>query len=234
MSNGIAPVSRATAGTSGGSTNRMRASRIDEAADQPRAGDAVDLRPPPRDPQARASAAQTGRARLSPRAANRPRPSRHSRRPERWRRCLARADAAAIIWLSSCPALQATTIGLAAVERRQPIRRQLRIAPGAAGNTPDDASYTSRAAHIDDQRRRGGADQTSRVRWVRSKSSRQTCVPSMREGDGAWALRALEGGATVAGPARRSVHDRKSPCNRALPALPPRRVAHSSVPRRFA
>ena len=52
MSNGTPPVSRATAGTSGGSTNRNLASPIEEAADQPRAGDAVDLRPPPRHPKA--------------------------------------------------------------------------------------------------------------------------------------------------------------------------------------
>ena len=50
MSKGVALKRSATAVTSGGSTNRNTAFGIDEAADQPGTGDAIDLRPRARHP----------------------------------------------------------------------------------------------------------------------------------------------------------------------------------------
>ena len=67
--------------------------RIDEAADQPRAGDAVDLRPPPRDPEARPLRREAVERGLARPAAAWLRSRRHSRRPARARRSLRRADA---------------------------------------------------------------------------------------------------------------------------------------------
>ena len=60
MSNGVALNRSATAGTSAGATNRKTAFGIDEAPDQPRAGDTIDLRPGARHPH-RAALLVTGR-----------------------------------------------------------------------------------------------------------------------------------------------------------------------------
>ena len=50
MSKGVAPKRSATAGDLGGRDEQEDGGRVDEAADQPGAGDAVDLRPRARDP----------------------------------------------------------------------------------------------------------------------------------------------------------------------------------------
>ncbi len=112
MSNGMAPVSLRDRRHLGRIDKQDARVGIDEAADQPRAGDAVDLRPPPRHPQARPLRREAvERGFVDQRQAwLRSRP--HSRRPARCASiALRRADRAAGIWLISWPALQATRPG---------------------------------------------------------------------------------------------------------------------------
>ncbi len=78
-SNGVAPNRSATSSTSAGATNRNTAMRIDEAPDQPRAGDAVDLGPAAGDPaRAPLRVARRQHSPLGPAAVPLSRPALHA------------------------------------------------------------------------------------------------------------------------------------------------------------
>ncbi len=184
MSNGMAPLSRATFGTWSGSTNRMCAwaSRNAGSARGRRRGRALAAAVSPTHSGAWA---QSGRAPAWRRRAARLSPNPRSRLPARARRSRRRAVARPSIGSFrgppcrrrrsvACGRIRATIAqgaGIAPARRRHQLHR-LRV-----GVAPP---------HVDD---RGASCVASRSRdlSVRSNSSETAWVPSVNEGDGAWA-----------------------------------------------
>ena len=125
---------------------------IDEAADQPGAGDAVDLRAAARHPDGAALARRAAAACRCEPAARRPSSRLRTRLPASVPRCRSCRSQAAVPSLSFCPLWQTTTTHLAAVVRR-PIADGAVVAPPRARQQSGIGAIVVVDAHIDDGRR---------------------------------------------------------------------------------
>ena len=184
MSYGIAPSSSATSLTQCGRHEMEHRERIDEAADQPGASDAIDLRPLARHPHAR----------LGERDVDAWRFARHQRsagRREGFDPALEDGDVDPFC-RKQRRSERADIVAVDAIDDHRPPGGQVArpiggghvVAPDGAGDACRGRPKHLLAAHVDDERTIGGADQRDQL--FRRYLSRHVGLRKLSEG-GTWA-----------------------------------------------